>query len=102
MRCDWLSTPTRGSRLMGLLSMIITSVLELGRRAHAESKKASEIQRQRISDLSAKTQRPRVDTGFELLIIRVCATRAKAPRAQLLSLWLCASVVNRSEEHTSE
>src|ERR1700693_2429800 len=30
MRSDWASIPTRGSRLVGLLSMIITSVLGSG------------------------------------------------------------------------
>ena len=55
MRSDWASKPTRGSRFVGLLSMIITSVLGSGRlRAQdkEKSRAAASAMSLRIGDLA--------------------------------------------------
>ena len=55
MRSDCASTPTRGSRLVGLLSMIITSVLGSGLREQPARNNTTETQRHR--EKVSKTRR---------------------------------------------
>src|ERR1019366_1094716 len=87
IRSDCASTPTRGSRFVGLLSMTITSVVGSGLRAQPAKNKTTETQRHREN----------LDLGFGKYQLRSCRSSwlGLLIFSSCRSLCLCVSVVNK-------